>query len=88
MEDTARRVNTEKEKERKGKRKKEKDKDVESPMWLPKEQIYAWRKEKWKGKRCWISEWGERERDEREREGGEREEAIKSGHGNFIFPFF
>lgn len=35
-----------------------------------------------------LASGGERERDEREREGGEREEAIKSGHGNFIFPFF
>lgn len=35
-----------------------------------------------------ASRGGAKKRDERERKGGGREEAIKSGHGNFIFPFF
>lgn len=53
---------TRKRKERKGKREKEKDKNVITEG----RNKCTWRKEKWKGKRCWISE-----REERERKGGE-----------------
>lgn len=62
MEDTARHGNTKKKRKKRKEREKEKDKDVITEG----RNKCTWRKEKWKGKCCWISE-----REERERKGGE-----------------